>query len=145
MIGPFLKTAELSRFCATAGLLLDQGLSLPETLRLCSEVVKDETLKNAARRSLREVMEGFPLSQSLRRSGLAEPYLLTVLGVGEAQGDLALAFRRASARYQREVDRQVKIFGALIEPVLILAVGLFVASVVFSVMLPVFDLNFAIN
>ncbi len=144
-LGAFLRKVEIVRFTTTAALLLEQGLPLPEAIRLCAGTVQDEGLRAALGRAFADVMEGLPLSQSLRRSGLQELFLLSVIGVGEAQGDLAHSFRRAAARYGREVDHQVKRFGVLIEPVLILGVGLFVAGIVFSVMLPVFDLNFAIK
>lgn len=143
--GRLLLQAEIARLSATLGLLLEHGLPLPESLRLVAGTIGRPGLRAQIQQAYRDVMEGIPLSFSLRRTGLTEAFLLTLVAMGEAQGDLARSFRQAGDRYRQEVDRAVRVLSTLIEPVLILVVGLIVGTIVFSMLLPIFQINFAVG
>lgn len=145
LFGRLIEQAEIARLSSTLWLLLSHGLPLPESLRLAAGTVARPRLRDQIRRVHREVMEGIGFSASLRRAGIREGFLLTVLAMGEAHGDLARSFRQAADRYFSEVDRSVKALSALIEPSLILLVGLLVGAVVFSMLLPIFQINFAVG
>ena len=138
-----ISQAEIARLSSTLGLLVAHGLPLPEALRLTAGTVGRPALKAQVLRVEREVVEGMAVSSALERAGIREPFLQTLVAMGEAQGDLARAFHQAGVRYHQEVDRTVKILGTLIEPVMILMVGLVVGGIVFSMMLPLFQINFA--
>ena len=124
---------------------MGHGLPLPESLRLAASTVGRPTLKFQVEETRRLVIEGTSLSAGFSRVGLREPFLLTMVAMGEAQGDLALSFQQAAARYHAEVDRGVKILSTLIEPIMILVVGLIVGGIVFSMLLPIFQINFTVG
>ena len=145
VFGPLIQQAEIARLTSTLALLIGHGLALPAALRMAAGTTVRPQLQAQILRSQEQVMEGDPLSVSLKRAGLNEPFLLTMIAMGEAQGDLALAFQQASERYRREVDRRVKTISTLIEPVLILGVGLVVGAIVISMVLPIFQVNFAVE
>ncbi len=142
-LGPLARRAEIARLSSTLGLLLEQGLPLPEALRLAAGTVGRERLRQQVLQTVREVMEGMSFSASMRRVGIDEPFLQTMVAVGEAQGDLGGAFTRAGVRYHQEVDRTIRVVSGLLEPALILLVGFIVGGIVFSMILPVFEINFA--
>lgn len=144
-LGPLMRQAEVARMSALLGLLVGHGLPLPASLRLVAGTLARKRLRSQVGYSQQQVVEGVALSESFRRAGIREPFLLTMVAMGEAQGDLALAFRQAAARYHQEVDRRVKAVSALIEPVLILLVGLVVGAIVVSMLLPIFQINFAVD
>ena len=102
-------------------------------------------MRDQLRQVYREVVEGIRFSASLRRAEIREGFLLTVVAMGEAHGDLARSFQQAADHYFAEVDRSVKALSTLIEPSLILLVGLLVGAVVFSMLLPIFQINFAVG
>ncbi len=143
--GRLTAQAEIARLASTLGLLLQQGLPLLESLRLTAGTVGGPELKAQIQRSQQHVMEGVSLSASLRKVGLKEPFLLTMVAMGEAQGDLARAFQETAVRYKEEVDRGIKTISSLIEPVMILVVGLIVGGIVFSMLLPIFQINFTVG
>ena len=145
VLGPLLQQAEVSRLAATLGLLIGHGLALPSALRLAAGTVNEPELRRQVQQSERQVIEGVALSAGFRQAGMREPFLLTMVAMGEAQGDLAQAFRQAADRYHQEVDRRVKVLSSLIEPVLILFVGLVVGGIVISMLLPIFQINFAVE
>ncbi|MBI3615878.1 MAG: type II secretion system F family protein [Candidatus Omnitrophica bacterium] len=143
--GRLIAHAEIARLSSNLGLLLGHGLPLPQALQLGAATVSRPYLKAQVQQSHHLVVEGLSLSAGLRRVGLKEPFLLTMIAMGEAQGDLSAAFEKAGVRYHQEVDREVKILGTLIEPVMILLVGLVVGGIVFSMLLPIFQLNFTVG
>jgi len=145
LLGRLAEQGEMARLTSTLGLLLAHGLPLPEALRLGGATVGLSRLQAQMKRSERDVMEGMALSASLRRGGVGEAFLLTMVAMGEAQGDLARAFTQAGERYRQEVDRSVKTMSSLIEPVMILLVGLVVGGIVFAMLLPIFQLNFNVG
>ncbi len=140
-----IAQAETARLSSTLGLLLANGLTLPEALRLSADAAGRPALRAQVLRMEKEVVEGMGVSGAMERAGIREPFLLTMVAMGEAQGDLARAFHQAGVRYHQEVDRTVKILGTLIEPVMILLVGLVVGGVVISMMLPLFQINFTVG
>jgi len=145
LFGRLIERAEIARLSSTLSMLLSHGLPLPEALRLAAGTVVRPQLRNQIRQVYREVVEGIGFSSSMRRAGIREGFLLTVVAMGEAHGDLARSFQQAADRYSSEVDRSVKALSALIEPSLILLVGLLVGAVVFSMLLPIFQINFAVG
>lgn len=142
LFGRLISQAEIARLSSTLGLLLSHGLPLLESLRLAAGTVGGSELKSQLEFIRRDVMEGVALSASFGRRRMQEPFLLTMVAMGEAQGDLGRAFKQASARYCQEVDRWVKVLSTLVEPLMILIVGLIVGGIVFSMLLPIFQLNF---
>ena len=143
--GRLIEQAQIARLSATMNLLLDHGLALPEALRLGAATVGDPALKGQIQMARQQVIEGVSLSASFRRARIEEPYLLTMLVMGEAQGDLARAFGQAGERFRQEVDRAIRVLSSLIEPLMILLVGLIVGGIVFSMLLPIFQINFSIG
>lgn len=143
--GRLIAHAEIARLSSTLSLLLGHGLPLPEALRLAADTVDGLKLKRQVQQTRVAVVEGVGFSASLRRVGLTEPFLLTMVAMGEAQGDLAAAFSQAGGRYRQEVDRGIQVLSTLIEPAMILLVGLIVGGIVFSMLLPIFQLNFTVG
>lgn len=140
--GRLMKDGEVARLSATLNLLIGNGLPLPESMRLAAATIGRLELKEKILRAERDVVEGSSLSAALRHVQVQEPFLLTLVAIGEAQGDLAGAFQQTGIRYHEEVDRGVKVISTLVEPVMILLVGLVVGGIVFSMLLPIFQLNF---
>lgn len=145
VFGRLTAHAEIARLSSLLALMISQGLPLPEALRLCSDTMARARLREQIRQVERDIVEGVDLSAALRRSGFSDAFLLTLVAMGEAQGDLAQSFRQAAARYQSEVDRAVKVLSTLIEPAMILVVGVLVGAIVFAMLLPIFQINFAVG
>ena len=143
VFGPLMRQAELARLSATLGLLLSHGVTLPAALRLAADTLSPSELKVQIGQTVRDVVEGLSLTIGLQRAGVHEPFLLTLGAMGEVQGDMARVFHQAGERYHQEVDRSIKILSTLVEPVMILLVGLVVGVVVFSMLMPVFQINLA--
>lgn len=142
VIGPVLYKAELAGWSQTLGLMVGQGVSLPEAVALATQTMGDAGLRQRLSRLETDVLEGLPLSEGLRRSGITAPLLVTMTAIGEAEGALADSLLNVAAAFERDVDHGVKVVSSLLEPMLILLVGLVVAAIVFSMLLPIFQINF---
>ena len=145
MIRQVLNDADLARWTQTTGLLVGQGLTLTEALGFSQDVVSFQRCRQALGRVRHDVVEGIPLSEALAAAGVGDSLLHTLVAVGEAQGDLSRNLLQAARGYAESVDRVVKVVSTLIEPLMIVVVGLVVGGIVFSMLLPVFQVSTAIR
>jgi general secretion pathway protein F len=126
------------RFARTLGFLLDGGLPMLRALELSAKssgnIVLEERIMLAATR----VAEGARLSASLEGF---PPILLQLISTGEKSGTLVELLGRAADSYEEEYERRVQKFLSLLEPAMILLMGLIVGFIVLAVLLPMFQLN----
>ncbi len=140
-IGPLTTKLILSRFARILGLLLASGVSVIRALEITGEVVVNRRYRNALAASRVELAEGGSLSSSLRDNALFPPMLVHMVAVGERGGTLEEMLTKAGAAFEKEFVAAVTRFMALLEPFLVLAMGLAVGFVVVAVLLPIFQLN----
>lgn len=141
VVGRLISRAEYARFSQTLATLLQSGLPLTEAMWIVADTMDNTALRAAARNAQVQITQGFALSQTMKTSGLFPDLMLDMIAVGERTGDMTHALQQAARTYARELDREVKIFTAFIEPALILFMAVFVGSIVLSVLLAVFDLT----
>jgi general secretion pathway protein F len=128
----------LARFSRTLGFLLKGGLPMLQSLELAGKASGNLYMEEVAVESALSVSEGTRLSSAL--SGLP-PVLLQLIATGERSGTLPDVLGQAAGAYEAEFDRRVGKGLALLEPVMILLMGLVVGFIVFAVLLPMFELN----
>lgn len=128
----------LSRFARTLSFLLEGGLPMLRSLELAGRTTGNQWLNDIIRRAEGRVTEGSRLSASLE--GMP-PVMLELVGTGERSGRLPEVLGRAADTYETEFDRKVQRALALMEPVMILLMGVIVGFVVFAVLLPMFQMN----
>jgi general secretion pathway protein F len=133
-----VKSLYLARFARTLGFLLAGGLPMLRALELAGRAAGNLHLEARVRAASAAVSEGGRLSAALE--GLP-PVLLQVISTGERSGKLPEVLGEAAVSYEAEFDRFVARGLAALEPALILAMGLMVGFVVFSVLLPMFQMN----
>ncbi|MEI6206287.1 MAG: type II secretion system inner membrane protein GspF [Desulfuromonadales bacterium] len=139
--GGMLQRLILSRFARVLGLLLSSGVPIMRALEITSEVLVNRVYRSFLRNVMEEVAQGGSLSGSLRKSPLFPPLLVHLAGVGEKGGTLEAMLLKAGVAYEREFNaRLVRLMG-LMEPLLVLAMGLAVGTVVLAVLLPIFEMN----
>lgn len=142
---PFVGSAygkfQAASFSATLGHLLITGIPIIKALDLTSKVISASTYKKAVQRAAMEVAEGANLSASLKGSGLFPAMLTQMASTGERSGELGKLLVKAASYYEREFDTTVARVLALLEPGLILVMGLIVGFIVLAILLPIFELN----
>jgi general secretion pathway protein F len=141
MAGGMLQRLILSRFARVLGLLLSSGVPIMKALEITGEVVVNRVYRSYLRGVMEEVSQGGSLSGSLKKSPLFPPLLVHLAGVGEKGGNLDEMLVKAGIAYEREFSTRLTRMMGLMEPLLVLAMGVAVGIVVLAVLLPIFELN----
>jgi general secretion pathway protein F len=139
--GGMLQRLILSRFARVLGLLLSSGVPIIRALEITSEVLVNRVYRACLRGVIEEVAQGGSLSGSMRKSTLFPPLLVHLAGVGEKSGELEAMLLKAGIAYEREFNTRLTRLMGLMEPLLVLAMGVAVGTVVLAVLLPIFEMN----
>ncbi len=139
--GGMLQGLILSRFARVLGLLLSSGVPIMRALEITGEVLVNRVYRSFLREVMEEVAQGGSLSGSLKKSPLFPPLLVHLAGVGEKGGNLEQMLVKAGVAYEREFGTRLQRLMGLMEPLLVLAMGVAVGIVVLAVLLPIFEMN----
>ncbi len=126
------------RFSMTMGFLLSGGLPILKAMQLTSKATGNVVLENKIMTAQTRVSQGAKLSSSLEGF---PPTLLQLISTGEHTGKLPEVLQKTAESYEAEFDRKLQRAISLLEPVLILVMGLVVGFIVVSVLLPIFEMN----
>lgn len=141
IVGPLAEKLIIARFGRIMGLLVSSGVPLVRSLEIVMDLVSNRVYRTALAKAKEEILQGGSLSSALSRSRLFPPLLVQMTGVGEKSGELEKMLNRAGTTFEKEFDASVARSMALLEPVMVLAMGLAVGLVVVAVLLPIFELN----
>jgi len=141
LLGPLLSKLILSRFAKILGLLLASGVPVIKAMEITGEVVVNRHYRKVLQSVREELAEGGNLSTSLRSCGLFPPMLVHMVAVGEKGGTLEEMLTKAGSAFEKEFVASVTRFMSLLEPLMVLAMGVVVGTVVVAVLLPIFQLN----
>ena len=135
-----LKIA-IARFCRTLATLLQSGVPLLSSLEIVRNVVNNVLIGEAIGKAAKEVEEGKGLSGPLTESGLFPPLVTEMIAVGEQTGTLEKMLNRVATAYETETQSDIMVMTSLLEPLMILIMGLVVGFIVVSILLPIFEMN----
>ena len=141
LFGPITQKMAVARFSRTLGTLLQSGVPLLTALEIVRNVVDNRLIADDLQTASREVEEGQNLSSSLARNGLFPPIVIDMISVGEQSGNLEPMLYRVADSYEKEVEASIMMMTSLLEPAMILFMGLVVGFIVVSVLLPIFEMN----
>lgn len=145
IFGSLINQAILNKFCKTFGILIGAGVPVLDSTKLLSKVVDNRVFEEATNEASNYIREGYNISTALRRTELFPPIMLQLASTGEETGELDSLLDRAADYYYKQVTALVERMTTLIEPLLILAVGVVIAIMVIITYLPVFHLGAALQ
>jgi len=131
----------IARFTRTLATLLQSGVPLLAAMDIVRNVVNNVFIGEVIAQAAKDVEEGQSLSAPLAQSGLFPPMVTEMIAVGEQTGSLEKMLNRIATTYETEAQSDVMIMTSLLEPIMILVMGLLVAFIVFSILLPIFEMN----
>jgi len=144
IFGPLMRKAILAKVCRTLSLLIQGGVPLLEALDMSAEAAGNRVIGEAMRRSLTLVREGGTVADALRRSGQFPSLVTQMVATGEESGQLAAMLGKSALYYEQQVDATVNALTPLLEPILIIIVGIMAGFIIISLYLPIFGLGRAI-
>ncbi len=140
-IGPLVRTINVSRFARTLGTMLQSGVPMLRSLDAAKQTMTNVLLQRAVDDAKKAVTEGESLAQTLKKSGQFPPTMIHMTAVGEKAGQLEQMLGRVADAYEAEIDTKLSRFIALLEPLMLLGMGLVVAFIVISILQPIMDLG----
>jgi len=141
LIGRWVVAVNASRFVRAVSTLVDSGMPVLESVRASREAVGNREAAKAIARMAERIEEGEPFSLAMRRSGVIPPLVCYMAQSGENAGEMPMMLDKAAAHLDQEFESFTATALSLLEPVIIVFMGLVVASIVLAIMLPILQLN----
>ena len=141
ILNSFFKKVDLARFARTFSLLLNSGVAIIEALNLSTHVVNNELLARDIGAVKNDISEGEFLSASLRKYKRSFPALLArLVSSGEKSGKLDKSLSDFYDFYQRQIRVDIKNFTTLLEPVLLVIIGIAIGGIILAIIAPIYQL-----
>jgi general secretion pathway protein F len=141
VFGDLSRKLSVSRFARTLGTLVQGGLPMMAALDIVKRVVQNVVVEDAVDEARKAVRRGQDLATPLKESGLFSPMLVHMVALGERSGQLEKMLLRVADASEEEAQTRVDTLMTLLEPVIIIVMGLFVAFLVLAILLPILDMS----
>ena len=141
LIGPLLLGFETARFANTMAMLVAANVPILTALHSARDTLNNTVLRAAIDSTEGRLREGNSLARALGSQGVFSPILIHLIRSGEASGKLAEMLKYGAENAELESEQKTKIFTSLLEPLLILIMGLMVLGIVMAVMQPILEMN----
>ena len=138
-LGETLRIYQLARFYRTLGMLLRGGIPLVTAMQMVASLLQ-AGLKSSLQQVMLDVREGKPMSATMEQHGMTTSIAIRMLRVGERTGEMGEMMERIGIFYDEEIARAVDWFTRLLEPLLMIIIGLVVGIVVVLMYMPIFEL-----
>lgn len=145
IFGALNLKAQMARFSRTLELLIKSGVSIIAAIETAKPVMNNMLLRSELDRCLDDLRQGGSFGASLRQSKDFPIFMTSLILVGEQSGRLDEALSEIATFYERETDEAIKMMTSLLEPLMILVMGLVVGFIVIAMLLPMFELNMAVR
>jgi len=141
LVGDIVRRATLARFSRAFAMALTSGVPLLQALTVVSRAVDNEYIGEHILNMRNGVERGESLTRTAALTGMFTPLVLQMLAVGEETGAVDDMMKEVAEYYEREVDYDIKNLSALIEPILIVAMGVLVLILALGIFLPMWDIS----
>ncbi len=145
VVGPIFLNSAVSRFCRVLGTLLKNGVPLLKALSIGSDSAGNKVLASAIRASAENISSGESLSRPLAECGLIPRPIMAMISVAEESNSLDTVLVSIADGLDRKISRQLDIMVRLVEPVMLLAMGMVILFVLVALLLPVFDMSATVS
>lgn len=141
ILGPVQQKVILARFSSTLGSLLESGVGLMMSMQIVQALVDNVHISKVIDEAMEQIRKGQSMTVALSSSEWFPPMFIQMIAVGEQSGNLEAMLKKVAKAYEREVETAILGMTALIEPLMIVAMGLAVGFIVLSILLPIFEMN----
>jgi type IV pilus assembly protein PilC len=145
VLGDVLRKSAVSRFTRTLGTLVSSGVSILDGLEITARTAGNMVIHNAVMESRQSIAGGDTIAAPLQRSKVFPPMVISMIAVGEQTGGLDEMLSKIADFYDEEVDAAVSTLLSLMEPVMIVVLGVIVGGMVVAMYLPIFDMVNAVQ
>ena len=143
LIGQLVKNSSLTYFLRSAAMLVTSGMHVVPALAIAKKSVSNEVLSRQFEEIYHDVQSGYSLSQAMvnREQDFFDAELIALISVGQESGKLGLLLSKAAAVYQEKVNNQLTFIVVMVQPLLMIILGLLITSLIFAVYMPILSLS----
>ncbi len=145
VLGDLLRKSAVSRFTRTLGTLVSSGVSILEGLEITAKTAGNSVIHDAVMESRQSIAGGETIAAPLEKSRVFPPMVISMIAVGEQTGGLDEMLSKIADFYDEEVDVAVSALLSLMEPAMIVILGVIVGGMVIAMYLPIFDMMNAVQ
>jgi type IV pilus assembly protein PilC len=145
VVGDLLRKSAVSRFTRTLGTLLASGVSILDGLEITARTAGNRVIHDAVMESRGSIAGGETIAGPLEKSKVFPPMVTSMIAVGEATGGLDEMLSKIADFYDDEVDAAVSVLLSLMEPIMIVLLGVVVGGMIVAMYLPIFDMINAVQ
>lgn len=139
--GNLIRKIYISRFCQSMNLLITSRTTLLTSLSLTSKMISFYPIEKSIETIKEDITKGASLHESLRKHAIYENKLVSMVEVAEQINQLDSMFERLTEQYNEEINHQTKMIGVVLEPMIIIVIGIIVGVIMVSMYAPMFDLS----
>ena len=140
VLGNLVRKSSVARFTRTLGTLLSSGVSILDALDITAKTAGNMVIANAINKSVVAIAEGDTITGPLKASGVFPPMVTQMISVGEKTGGLDDMLSKIADFYDEEVDDAVTALTSVIEPIIIVFMGVVIGGIMIAMYLPMFDI-----
>jgi type IV pilus assembly protein PilC len=140
IIGDLISKTSIARFTRTLGTLVNAGVPILDAIRITSETTGNYVYSRALMAVHDSVRQGETFAEPLRKAKVCDPIVINMIDVGEETGDLDKMLMKIADNYEEEVDNAVNGLVSLLEPVMVVVLGLIVGFIVVALFMPMVSL-----
>ncbi len=145
VFGNLIRKSAVARFTRTLGTLIQSGVTILDALEITAKTAGNRVLQRAIKKSVLSIAEGDTITNPLKESGVFPPMVIQMIGVGEKTGGLDDMLSKIADFYDEEVDAAVSALTSMIEPMVIVVMGVVIGGILIAMYLPMFDIIGKIN
>ena len=141
LFGPLIRQVAVSRFARTLGTMLASGVPVLRAIEVSKSTLGNLTLVRVVEEAKEAIAQGESIAVTLRASGQFPPMMTHMIAVGERAGQLENMLFRVADTFDREVSHKLDKLTSTLEPLMLVGMGVAVAFVVFSILMPIMDMS----
>ncbi|MBN2119661.1 MAG: type II secretion system F family protein [Candidatus Omnitrophica bacterium] len=145
LVGSLLIKKELARLSRTLELLIKSGIPILKAIELTAPIIDNDIIREGFMESHKELAQGSSLGKTLKRCKVFPAFMTNLISIGEESGKLDLSLAELANSYEKDTQDSIKAFTTILEPIMILGMGLIIGFVVIGMLLPIFQINLAIG
>ena len=145
VLGDLIRKAAVAKFTRTLGTLISSGVPILEGLSIVAKTAGNKTVEQALITARQSISEGKTVSEPLGQSGVFPPMVVQMIAVGETTGALDAMLSKIADFYDDEVDSAVAALTSLLEPMLMVFLGIVIGFIVIAMYLPIFQMGSVVS
>ena len=140
-----MKKIAIARFCQNLAIMVNGGVGITQAIEIAADIIGNRVLKDALLKARERIIAGSDISTSLAEGKVFPSLVIRMVSVGEASGRLPEVLEQVSSAYEDQVEGDIMLVTALLEPILICFFGGFILIMVLAIYLPVFTMSQSVH